>query len=238
MNPTPESKLLSPWLALLWAMTTVAMFGALWMVFVYAPEERVMGAVQKVFYFHVPSAMVTFAGVAVLLGGSIAYLWTRDRRWESLSRAATETSLVFCAIVLVTGPIWAKPAWGTWWTWEARLTTTLVLWLLLAACIMVRAYADNRDLGARLAAIVGIVAALDVPIIYKAVDWWRGQHPIVFKRGEDSGLAPEMGQAFLVSTIAFFLLYALLLAIRYRTACLEDRAVAAVERLGAEGGWR
>jgi heme exporter protein C len=225
-------------LALLWPVTTVAVFYALWMVFVYAPEERTMGAAQKIFYFHVPSAFVTFLGVAVLLGGSIAYLWTRDRKWDSLSRAATECSLLFCGIVLITGPIWAKPAWGTWWTWEARLTTTLVLWLLLAACLMVRAYAENRDLGARLAAIVGIVAALDVPIIYKAVDWWRGQHPIVFKARQGGGLAPEMGRAFLVSTIAFFLLYGLLLAIRYRSARIEDRTDAVVERLGTEGGWR
>lgn len=224
-----------PWTTLLWLATTVAIPYALWMVFIYAPEERVMGAAQKIFYFHVPSAMVTFAAVVVLLGGSIAYLWTRDRKWDSLSRSATETGLVFCGIVLVTGPIWAKPAWGTWWTWEARLTTTLVLWLLLAACLMVRAYADNRDLGARLAAIVGIVAALDVPIIHKAVEWWRGQHPAVFKEG---GLAPEMQQAFGVSTLAFFLLFSLLLAVRYRTARLEDRAATAVERFGVRGGWR
>lgn len=229
---------LHPALALLWAATTVAMCAALWMVFIHAPEEKIMGAAQRIFYFHVPSAFVTFAGVAVLLGGSIAYLWTRDRRWDSLSRAATETSLLFCSIVLVTGPIWAKPAWGTWWTWEARLTTTLVLWLLLASCLMVRAYADDRDLGARLAAVVGIVAALDVPIIHKAVDWWRGQHPVVFQPGAGGGLAPRMREAFLVSTIAFFLLYGLLLAIRYHAARLEERALHAVERLGDDGGWR
>ncbi len=226
------------WLGLLWAASTGAMIWALWMVFVRAPEERVMGAAQKIFYFHVPSAFVTYLGVAVLLGGSIAYLWTRDRRWDSLSRAATETSLLFCGIVLVTGPIWAKPAWGAWWTWEARLTTTLVLWLLLACCLMVRAYAADRDLGARLAAIVGIVAALDVPIIHKAVEWWRGQHPVVFKSGADGGLAPGMREAFAVSTLAFFLLYGLLLALRYATARIEDRAQAAAERLSAVGGRR
>ena len=223
------------WTGLLWLATTLAIPWSLWMVFMYAPEEQVMGAAQKIFYYHVPSAMVTFAGVAVLLAGSIAYLWTRNRRWDSLSIAATETSLLFCGMVLVTGPIWAKPAWGTWWTWEARLTTTLVLWLLLATCLMVRSYADNRDLGARLAAIVGIVAAIDVPIIHKAVEWWRGQHPEVFKEG---GLAPEMQQAFGVSTLAVFLLFALVLLLRYRSALVEDRALTVVERLGARGGLR
>jgi len=222
-------------LALLWAATTVAMLVALWAVFLQAPEERVMGAAQKIFYFHVPAALVTYAGVAVLLAGSVGYLWTRRRPWDDLSRASTEVSLVFCGIVLVTGPIWAKPAWGTWWTWEARLTSTLVLWLLLAACLMVRSSAQSPELGARLAAIVGIVAALDVPIIHKAVEWWRGQHPVVFKPGGGGGLAPGMRPAFLTSIVAFFLLFGLLVALRYRTARVEDRTQELLERLRAAG---
>ena len=223
------------WLLLLWLATTIAMPAALWMVMLYAPEERVMGAAQKIFYFHVASALMMYAAVAVLLGSGVAYLWRRDLRWDDLGRAATETGLLFCGIVLVTGPIWAKPAWGAWWTWEARLTTTLVLWLLLAGALLVRSYASDRDLGARLAAVVGVVAALDVYIVKKAVEWWRGQHPEVFREG---GLAPEMRHAFGVSTLAFCLLFALLLATRYQTARLEARAAAAIERVGADGGRR
>ena len=166
----------------------------------------------------------------MLLAGSLAYLWTRDLKWDNLSRAATETSLLFCTIVLITGPIWAKPAWGTWWTWEARLTTTLLLWLLLAGSLMVRSYANSRDLGARLAAIVGIVAAIDVPIIHKAVEWWRGQHPQVFAPGKRDPMVPEMEQTFLFSMFVFFLLCLLLLTLRYRLANLEDRTEAVVER--------
>jgi heme exporter protein C len=211
---------------------------SLWAVFLHAPEEQVMGAAQKIFYFHVPSAMVTYAGVALLLAGSLGYLWTRNLKWDNLALAGTEGALLFCTIVLITGPIWAKPAWGTWWTWEARLTTTLVLWLLLLACLMVRGYADNRDLGARLASIVGIVAALDVPIVHKAVEWWRGQHPVVFAPGEDGGLEPRMRLAFGISTLAFFLLFGLLVALRYRIAEMEDRADHAVEAAALEGGWR
>lgn len=226
------------WLGALWGATTLSMSAALWMVFLHAPEEKVMGAAQKIFYFHLPLAFVTYTAVAVLLGGSIAYLWTRDRKWDDLSRAATELGLLFCGLVLITGPIWAKPAWGTWWTWEARLTTTLVLWLLLAGCLMVRSYAADRDLGARLAAIVGIVAAVDIPIIHKAVEWWRGQHPVVFAPGNETGLAPEMRQALAVSTLAFFLLFGLLLALRQRAAGLEDRAAMALERLGGDGDLR
>jgi heme exporter protein C len=214
------------------AVTAVLMFGAIYAVFVYAPDERVMGPVQRIFYFHVPSAIVTFFSVLVLLVGSIAYLWTRQPFWDNLSRAATEIGLLFCAVVLITGPIWAKKAWGVWWTWEARLTTTLVLWLILAACLMVRGYAENRDQGARLAAVLGIVAGLDVPIIYKAVDWWRGQHPVVFGPGKKNPLAPEMLHTFLFCLLVFFLLYALLLTLRTRVATLEDRARAISETLG------
>jgi heme exporter protein C len=172
--------------------------------------------------------------VFVLLAASVAYLWTRNRTWDHVARAAAETGILFCTLVLITGPIWAKPAWGIWWTWEARLTTTLILWLLLVASLMVRDYAQNRDLGARLAAIVAIVAAVDVPIIHKAVTWWRGQHPVVFgaKSGE-SALAPEMRQAFFVCVLAFFLLGALLTLLRYRVASVEERTDTAMERLSA-----
>ena len=218
--------------AALLAVTALLMLGAIYMVFVYAPDERVMGPVQRIFYFHVPAAIVTFSSVMVLLVASIAYLWTRRAFWDNLSRSATEIGLLFCTVVLITGPIWAKPAWGVWWTWEARLTTTLVLWLILAACLMVRGYAENRDQGARLAAVLGIVAALDVPIIYKAVDWWRGQHPIVFGPGKKEPLAPEMLRTFLFCLLVFYLLYALLLTLRTRVATLEDRSRALSETLG------
>ena len=214
----------------LWGLATVGMLIALYLVFINAPEERVMGAAQRIFYFHVPIAMMTFLSVFVLLAGSVGYLWTRKTAWDNLSRAATETGLVFCTLVLITGPIWAKPAWGVWWTWEARLTTTMLLWLLLVASLMVRSYAENRDLGARLAAIVGIVAAVDVPIIYKAVDWWRGQHPILFKPGAKEPLAPDMQLAFITCIVVFLIFFTLLIAVRYRLASLEERTTAAMER--------
>jgi len=204
---------------------------ALWMVFLYAPDEAVMGAVQRIFYFHVPAAIVTFLSVFVLLAASIGYLWTRDHRWEHVSIAATEIGLLLCTIVLITGPIWAKPAWGVWWTWESKLTTTLILWLLLAGCLLIRSYAGSRDQGARLAAVLGVVAALDVPIIYKAVDWWRGNHPVVFGPGKKDALAPAMRQTFLVCLLVFFLLYALLLLLRTRLAQLEERSQTLSESL-------
>jgi len=221
--------------ALLLAIVGVLMLGANFMVFVYAPDEKVMGAVQRIFYFHVPAAIVAFTSTFVMLGASIGYLWTRSRIWDCLARAATELALLFCLLVLITGPIWAKPAWGVWWTWEARLTTTLLLGLLLAACVMVRSYADSAEQGARLASVLGIVAALDVPIIYKAVDWWRGQHPVVFGPGKKDPLAPEMRATFLFCLLVFLLLYTLLLVLRTRIACHEERARDAAETVAARG---
>ena len=209
------------------ATTAVLMPVALYLIFLYAPEEKVMGAVQKIFYFHVPLAAVTFLSVFVLLTGAAGYLWTRRAGWDHLSVASAEVGLVFCTLVLLTGPIWAKPAWGVWWTWEAKLTTTLILWLLLAGILLSRAYASSPEQGARVASVLGVIAALDVPIVYKAVDWWRGQHPIVFGAGKQDPLAPGMGSALAVSMLVFVLLYALLVAARMRLAALEDRLAAA-----------
>ncbi len=205
-------------------MVALLMAGTLYLIFQYAPEEQVMGAVQRVFYFHVPAAMVAFTSTFVLLLGSVGFLWTGRRGFDHLAIAATELAFVFCTLVLITGPIWAKPAWGTWWTWEAKLTTTLVLWLLLAASMMVRGQADNREQGARFGAVLGVVAALDVPVIYQATTWWRGQHPVVFRPGAGgSTLDPRMRTAFLVAMGTFFVLYAVLLMLRYRVAAVEDR---------------
>ena len=220
--------------AALLAATAALMPVALYLIFVNAPEEKVMGAVQKIFYFHVPIAAVTFLSVFVLLAGAVGYLWTRRAGWDHLSIASAEVGLVFCTLVLITGPIWAKPAWGVWWTWEARLTTTLILWLLLSACLMVRGYAENREQGARLGAIVGIVAALDVPIIYKAVEWWRGMHPQVFGPGKSEPLAPGMRETFLFCMLVFFMLYGVLLAVRTRVAILDDRSRALAESLAGD----
>ena len=209
--------------ALLLAASAVAVAVALGLVFLVAPEERVMGAVQKIFYFHVPIAAMTFLAVFVVLAGGVGYLWTRRAVWDRLALAACEVGLVFCSLVLITGPIWAKPAWGVWWTWEAKLTTTLILWLLLAGCLLARHYAATPEQGARIGSVLGIVAALDVPVVYKAVDWWRGQHPIVFGPGRTDPLAPGMLPALLVSMGALLLLFLTLLVARMRLAEIDDR---------------
>ena len=211
------------------AAAVPAMLAAVWAALVYAPEEKTMGAVQRIFYFHVPSAFVAFGSTFLLLAGSIGYLWTRRAAWDRLSRASCDLALLFCTLVLLTGPIWARPVWGVWWTWEAKLTTTLVLWLLLLGCAAVRRQARSRDQGARLAAVLGIVAALDVPVIYNAVSWWRGNHPQVFTPGAEGGLDPRMRTAFGVCTLAFFVLWLALLSLSVAVAEVEDRAAELTE---------
>lgn len=220
---------------ILWAATAAGMFAAIWMIFSYAPEEKVMGAAQKIFYFHVPAAIMTYLAVFVLLAGSIGYLWTRQARWDHLSRAGTEVGVLLCVLTLTTGSIWARPAWGVWWTWEARLTTFLVLSLLLVGAVMVRAYAPNRDAGARLAAVLGIVAAIDIPVVHKAVEWWLGHHPQVFAPGKKEALAPAMRNTFLACMGVFLLLTVLLILLRYRQATVEERAEVLRERINDLG---
>jgi heme exporter protein C len=206
------------------AVTAVLMLGAIYMVFVYAPDERTMGPVQRIFYFHVPSAIVTFSSVMVLLVASVAYLWTRRTFWDNLSRAATEIGLLFCTVVLITGPIWARPAWGTWWTWDARLTTTLILWLIYAAYLMLRSVSGPGDQSARYAAVLGIVGAVDIPIINRSVYWWRTIHPAVLvTRAGGTGLSDARMQAtFGICFLAFFLLFLLLLWVRNESFRLRD----------------
>ena len=204
---------------------------SLWLIFVYAPTERVMGPVQKIFYFHVPSAIVTFLSFLVVFIASIVYLSTKNTHWDNIGKSSAEIGVFFCTIVLITGPVWAKEAWGTWWTWEARLTTTLILWLIYVAYLLIRKYSENREQAARFSSVLGIVGFLDVPIIYFSVKWWRGQHPIIFGPDKESALEPAMLHAFLFSLFTFILFYLFLLLVRTKISMLEDRASILKEKL-------
>jgi heme exporter protein C len=189
----------------------------------YAPEETTMGQLQRIFYVHVPSAWVAFLAFGVVFAGSIAYLGTRRIGADRLARSSAEVGVMFTTIVLVTGPIWGKPAWGIWWTWDARLTTTLVLWLLYIGYLMLRAYLPDAERRATLAAVVGILGFVGVPIDYMAIRWWRTQHPApVMAGGAGSGLHPQMLRAFLFMLLAFTLLYAALLRDRIEVDRLES----------------
>jgi len=198
---------------------------AIYMVFVYVPSDRVQGVIQRIFYFHVPLAFLTFLAFGVVAVASGMYLWKGSRAWDRLAHSSAEVGMVFCTLVLTTGPIWAKPIWGTWWTWDARLTTTLILWLIYAAYLMVRSTAGSGEQAARYAAILGIVGVVDIPIINRSVYWWRTIHPaVIVTREGGSGLSdPRMQIAFGVCLLAFLLLYMWLVTVRYGSSRARDR---------------
>jgi len=212
----------SRWSAVLVAATALMGTIALIMVVGYAPTERVQGIVQRVFYFHVPMAWTAYLAFFVVLVASIAYLWKRDMRWDALARSSVEVGLVFTTLVLITGSLWGKPIWNTWWTWDARLTSTLVLWFTYVAYMMLRAYTPDLERGARFGAVLGIVGFLDVPIVHFSVQWWRGLHPTPVVVRSDPQLPPEMRVTLLVCGLAMLLLYVTFMVYRTRLERLRD----------------
>lgn len=222
----------APWL---WGLlflggATVVLWGGLW----HAPTERTMGDVQRIFYFHVPSAMnAALAYLLAALSGA-AFLMRRSLIWDQLGRAAVETGTLWATVVIVTGPIWARSAWGTWWTWEPRLTTSLIAWLIFLGAAVVRGVAHNPEQAARLAAVIQIVGFLDLPVVYKSVDWWRGNHPMIF-RGEQNPLTPEMWGGFAAGMIGVTLMHIALFGGVWRFFRISDRVAAAERTLEEEG---
>jgi heme exporter protein C len=221
------------------AALLVALAVGMVMVFFYAPIEREMGIVQKIFYVHVPLAWNAFLGFLIVFIASFRYLATRDPKWDARALAAAEVGVLFTTLVLITGPIWAKPVWGIWWTWDARLTLTLVLWLIYMGYLMLRRYVESPERRAVLAAVVGVTGFIDVPLVYFAIRWWRTQHPQpVIAGGEDSGLDPRMAAAFWVCVAAFILLFVALYRRRLEIETLRAQADAlrdGVETARAEG---
>ena len=204
------------------AVTVALMIWGFYQAIYVAPDDAMQGVISHVFYYHVPSAMLCFLFFAISLVGSIGYLAFRrgnpDRAqiFDALALAGAEVGVVYCTVVLITGPIWGRRAWGIWWTWDARLTTTLVLWLIYVSYLLLRRFAAGPQVQT-LAAVLGIFGALDVPIVYMSNRWWRTQHPApVFGGGPDSGLKdPRMLAAFGWNILAWFAWGILILGIRY-----------------------
>jgi len=190
--------------------TFLSLLIALYAIFIYAPLEAVMGLVQKVWYFHLASAWVTFLAYFHVFIAGILYLGRKERRFDILGKSSAEIGVLFNTLVLLTGSIWARPIWGTWWTWDPRLSTTLILWLMYVAYLMLRASSGEDSKGARLAAVFGIVAFIDVPIVYMSIRWWRTIHPVVL-RPKGTEVDPAMLATLLISLGAFTLLYFCLL---------------------------
>jgi heme exporter protein C len=186
------------------AALAAGMVLALYMAFLGAPRERTMGDLQRIFYFHVPGGITAMTAFAVNFLGSVMFLARRTPAWDALALASAEVGAMLLSINLVTGPIWAKPVWFVWWTWSPRLTLTLVLWILYVAYLLVRNYVADPERRAAIAAVFGIVAFADVPLVWFSIRWWRDQHPSPML--ETGGLSPEMWPAFLTCLAVFHLL--------------------------------
>ena len=209
---------------LLLAAGALAVIGALVRAIWFTPIEAKQGAAQKIFYVHVPSAFIAlYVAFGLLAVSSALYLWLRDVRLDRLAESTAEVGLVFISVTLVTGPLWGKPIWGTWWTWDARLTSTLFLWFLVLGYLLLRASHDDRATRARYSAVLGLLTAILIPFIHLTVYLFRTLHPrpIVLKPSAPS-LPPEMLTTLLLSVAAFLLLFAGLLRARYRFATERD----------------
>ncbi len=195
---------------------------AIGLVFGYAPRELTMGEVQRIFYFHVPSAWVGFLGFFVTFVAGILYLVRQERRWDILAMASVEVGLTFITMAVITGALWARPVWGTYWTWEPRLTISAVQLLLYVAYLMLRGASDNPAAGARFAAVYGIVAFVTVPLSWFAIRWWRTIHPDILTGGEGMAMTPRMVQTLMFSLLAFTIFYLTLLRQRVRLENARD----------------
>jgi heme exporter protein C len=219
-----------PILAVLTALLLAyAFYEAIWV----APMERTMGDVQRIFYYHVPSAWTAFCLFFTNLIASIVYLVWKSPKADALAVAAAEVGVIFCTVVLVTGPIWARPVWGIWWTWDVRLTSTLVLWLIYLSYLVLRRFSDSSQTP-NLAAVLAIFGALDVPLVYFSIWFFRTQHPQPVIGGGGS-LDPRMLRVFLINLAVFSLFGAMVCWWRYRLECLQ-REVEEVESLESLSG--
>jgi len=219
-------------IALSIALTVFLLAWGFYQAIYVAPLDAMQGEIFRIIFYHVPSASVAFLFFAVSLAGSIGYLACRRNRpeWaqaaDAWALAGAEVGVVFCSVVLTTGPLWGRRAWGIWWTWDARLTTTLVLWLIYVSYLLLRRFAAGPQMQT-LAAVLGIFGALDVPIVYMSNRWWRTQHPApVFGGGEGSGMDPVMVHALLWNMLAWLCCGLLILVLRYHVERRQQKFAA------------
>ena len=206
-------------------ISAVLLVGAFTMAMCYAPVEKVMGAVQKVFYFHVATAWVGMLGFLAAAVAGIAYLRTHDMKWDIVEVAAVEISLVFFLITIVLGSIWARPIWGTYWTWEPRLTTAAILEMIYIACLLLRQSLDDPDRRARFSAVYTLVGSVSVPITFLSIRFFRTIHPVVIGSGEGTkmGMTPEMMATMFVSIAVFSVIFMTLFWHRIRLGQMAEK---------------
>ena len=206
------------------AVSIVLMLVTLYLIFAVAPTDANLGNVQRALYIHVPIAIISLVAFVVVFIGSVLYLRNRNSRWDNMAMAAGEVGFVYVSLALITGILWARPVWNVWWTWEPRLTLTLVLWFIYAGYLMVRAFTPNRQRAAVLSAVVGIIGSVDAFIVYFAVQWWRSIHPpqVVGPFAESGSLSGTMNAVLMFSLVAFLLFTAWLILERMATLETED----------------
>ena len=205
----------------------------MYLIFLVAPTDIVLGYIQRIFYIHVPMAILSFLCFFIVFIGSLGYFGVfkvlklrqiKQTTWDSIEHSAAEVGVRFVTLALITGVIWAKPVWGTWWTWEPRLTTTLILWLIYVSYLMLRSYAGTTKQGALFSAVIGIVGFIDVPIVYYSVVWWRSIHPsaVIGPFSESNSLDPVMNLILWFSFGTISVLFAYLLLERIALRNTED----------------
>lgn len=183
------------------------------LIYRYAPIEQTMGLVQKIFYIHLPLAWWALISFFIVCVSGAAYLRTANLRWDALAGAAAEVGVVLCSLALITGSIWARHSWGVWWTWDPRLTTALILWFLYTGYLIIRKVDMPRERQTKLCAVIGIIAFVDVPLVFLSARLWRSIHPAVFA-SENGGLEPEMKFTVIACVLCFGLLWAALIGLR------------------------
>jgi heme exporter protein C len=212
-------------------LSLLGMMVSIWMIFLYAPTDAVQGQPQRIFYFHVPMAWLGMLGFVIVAIAGIGYLVKKDERWDWAARASAESGAFFITLALITGSIWGKTIWGTWWTWDARLTTTLILWFIYIGYLMLRSYMGRTHASARAGAVLAIIGIIDVPIIYESVNWWRTLHPPA-QVGVQDALPSSVVLTLMVSLATFTLLFSFLMIQLYqlqRAQTLAQRLRATIE---------
>ncbi len=206
------------------------MFLALYGAFVYAQTERVMGDIQRIFYVHLPLAWVGFVAFGHACWGAVRYLATGRPEWDIVSASAAEIGVLFATLVIITGSLWARPVWGTWWTWDPQLVTYLILWFIYVGYLMLRSAAGDDVRQARFAAVFAIVGFVDVPLVWLSARYLRALSPVIVT-SRSIGLARSMVWALLAGLAAWTLVYVVLVRARIRLGRLEAR----VQQFGDEG---
>jgi heme exporter protein C len=241
-----QSQVASPsfnWRLALTILSGILMLAALYMALIWAPDAANLEApaeryAQRIFYFHVSSAWLGFLAFIVAAVTSLLYLITRREKWDVWSLASVEIGLAFFTMVMASGPIWAKPTWNVWWTWEPRLTISTISWLLYIGYLMLRGAVDNPERRARFAAVYALVAALSVPINWMAIRWWRTIHPAVVLPGNNAegsmggfGMSDNIRLTLLFCVIAFTVFYITLMVHRIKLEYLTRRVEALKQKI-------